>query len=225
MQMRSISPLLLALMLAACGGSDDSSTAPLPPPQPMPVPPPSPMPTPTPMPTPPPMPTPTPQPQPQPPQPQPPQPTPTPVPTTTPTPTPTPTTTPSRFPPSASLANVCTPEGERRFIRSLIDEKYLWYSEVRDAGANTTSTVQDYFDSLLVKTPDRNGLPKDRFSYIGTLDPGEKSSATKLDFGIRWTESNPRRITYVLEGSPADRAGLKRGAVLTDVIAANNMNN
>ena len=64
---------------------------------------------------------------------------------------------------------MCTPEGERRFIRSHMDEIYLWYSEIRDSAANVTGTVEDYFNSLRIATLDHSGKPKDRFSYIRTL--------------------------------------------------------
>ena len=151
-------------------------------------------------------------------------PTSTPTPTPRPTPTPTPTTTPTpgtqQFPPSETLANVCTADGERRFIRSHMDEIYLWYSEIRDSAANVTGTVEDYFNSLRIATPDHNGKPKDRFSYIRTLQDNEKRSPSGPSYGVYWTESQPRRVAYVLKDSPAERAGLKRGAQLVNVLAA-----
>lgn len=72
----------------------------------------------------------------------------------------------STFPPSASLANICTADGQKSWVRSYLDEVYLWYDEVQPADAGAYATVQAYFDALLVRTPDASGQPKDRFSTV-----------------------------------------------------------
>jgi hypothetical protein len=68
------------------------------------------------------------------------------------------------FPLSASLANVCTLDGQQKFVRSFLDEIYLWYDEIPAIKASDFATVPGYFNALLVKTPDANGQPRDRFS-------------------------------------------------------------
>jgi hypothetical protein len=79
----------------------------------------------------------------------------------------TPTTPPSStFGASTDFEGVCTAEGQKRFVRSYLDEVYLWYNEVPAVDANAFTSVPDYFNALLVKTPDVNGLPKDRFSAV-----------------------------------------------------------
>jgi hypothetical protein len=70
----------------------------------------------------------------------------------------------SSFPAAASLANVCTAEGQKRWVRSYLDENYLWWDEIRDVSAASYATPVTYFDALLVKTLDGNGQPRDRFS-------------------------------------------------------------
>lgn len=72
------------------------------------------------------------------------------------------------FPPSSSLANMCTLDGQQRFVRSFLDETYLWYDEIPNVKAADYSTVPAYFNALLVKTPDATGQPKDRFSAVLT---------------------------------------------------------
>ncbi|GAC1607593.1 MAG: hypothetical protein NVS3B2_16590 [Ramlibacter sp.] len=72
------------------------------------------------------------------------------------------------FPLSSSLANMCTLDGQKRYVRSYLDETYLWYSEILSVVAADYPTVPAYFNALLVKTPDANGQPKDRFSAVLT---------------------------------------------------------
>ncbi len=67
--------------------------------------------------------------------------------------------------PSNALANQCTVSDQQRWIRSYLDETYLWYDEIREVDASQHGTVQSYFDALLVSTPDATGQPKDRFSF------------------------------------------------------------
>ncbi|MBC7470896.1 MAG: hypothetical protein H7322_16360 [Ramlibacter sp.] len=72
------------------------------------------------------------------------------------------------FPASSSLANMCTLEGQQKFVRSFMDETYLWYDEIPAVNAADYSTVPAYFNALLVKTPDASGQPRDRFSAVLT---------------------------------------------------------
>ena len=52
---------------------------------------------------------------------------------------------------------------QRNFLRTYLDEVYLWYREIVEVDPNQYTTAADYFLALL-RTPDVNGLPKDRFS-------------------------------------------------------------
>jgi hypothetical protein len=72
----------------------------------------------------------------------------------------------SRFGPSSSLENICTLEGQKRFLRSYLDEVYLWYNEIPEVNPALYNNIPDYFDALLVKTPDAGGQPRDRFSAV-----------------------------------------------------------
>ena len=57
-------------------------------------------------------------------------------------------TTATAFPASASLANMCTPDAEKQWVRSYLDESYLWYDKVRDVTPANYNTVADYFNAL-----------------------------------------------------------------------------
>lgn len=60
----------------------------------------------------------------------------------------------------------CTVDTQKKFVRAYMDEVYLWYREIPEVDAAGFSKVEDYFHALLVRTPDVNGLPKDRFSAV-----------------------------------------------------------
>lgn len=82
-------------------------------------------------------------------------------------PPPEPETPPStRFGASTQLENQCTLEGQKRWLRAYMDEVYLWYNEIPDVNPALYGNIPDYFEALLVKTPDANGLPRDRFSAV-----------------------------------------------------------
>ncbi len=72
----------------------------------------------------------------------------------------------TRFGPSSSYAGICTVEGQKQFVRSYLDEMYLWYREIPEVDPARYTSVTDYFYALLVTTPDAAGLPKDRFSAV-----------------------------------------------------------
>jgi carboxyl-terminal processing protease len=131
---------------------------------------------------------------------------------------------PSVLAASSSLENNCTPSGEKQFIRSYLDEKYLWYSEVAAIDASLYATVTSYFHALLVTTPDASGVPKDRFSFVlGTTDADSLSTGVNVGYGVEWRldEFGRQRVSFVTAGSPADLAGLARGGQMVQVLSGN----
>lgn len=79
----------------------------------------------------------------------------------------------STYGPSSDYAGICTLEGQKRFVRSYLDEVYLWYDEIPQVDASAYDNIPDYFDALLVRTPDASGLPKDRFSAVLPLSSAQ----------------------------------------------------
>ena len=73
------------------------------------------------------------------------------------------------FTPSAQLEGSvagCSLNTQKQFIRSYMDEVYLFYNEIPNVNAAAFNNIPDYFNALLVRTPDANGVPKDQFSAV-----------------------------------------------------------
>ncbi|MEY2953592.1 MAG: hypothetical protein RLZZ401_1679, partial [Pseudomonadota bacterium] len=110
------------------------------------------------------------------------------------------------------------------WVRSWIDETYLWYAEVPQLSAASYSTAVDYFAAL--KTPAKTASGKDKDHYHFTYSTADwvalSRSGVMLGYGIEWqllSASPPRSIVMaqVAPGSMADRAGLARGATVLSV--------
>ena len=123
---------------------------------------------------------------------------------------------------------------EKSFLRSWIDEEYLWYREV-PANLNPASypTAIDYFNVLKSPLFTASGKPKDEFHF--TYDSAEwerlQSSGVSLGYGITWSRlanTAPRTwyASMVEPGSPAAVAGVRRGdrLVLVDNVDFTNAN-
>lgn len=126
-----------------------------------------------------------------------------------------------------------TIDQEKTWVRSWIDETYLWYGEVPTTlKASDYATPIDWFAVLKTPLTTASGKARDRFHYtLGTEAYRLQSNAgVSVSYGIAnaiLKSSPPRdiRIAYVEPGSPAGMAGLQRGAKLltvdgVDVVAA-----
>jgi len=113
---------------------------------------------------------------------------------------------------------------EQTWVRSWIDESYLWYKEVpTNLLPQNYSTPVAYFDVLKTNATTASGKPKDQFHFTYTTAEWE-ASLKGVEFGYGFLlgiERNtpPRRavIAMIEPGSPAARAGLQRGDVLQSV--------
>ncbi|GGC83187.1 S41 family peptidase [Undibacterium terreum] len=113
----------------------------------------------------------------------------------------------------AELANVCTPAGEKSWIRANLDDVYLWYSDIVNVPSVTYSTPSAYFDALLVKS-------KDRFSFTASKSEIDDFFQSGLDIGYGAdlvNENGKLRVTYVQPGSPADQQKIARGAQIIGI--------
>ena len=126
------------------------------------------------------------------------------------TPTPTP-----KFAAPSTLANICTTaDAQKSWVRSYLNDVYLWYQEIVDVPVANYATPETYFDALLVKS-------KDRFSF--TMDQAAAdayfASGTDVGFGATWVQdaNSNLRISYSEPNSPAAAAGLGRGATIVAV--------
>ncbi len=114
---------------------------------------------------------------------------------------------------------------EKSWVRSFIDETYLWFNEVPvTLKAADYTTAQTFFDVLRTPALTASGKPKDRFHFfydsafwyqISTLGaaPGYGFEAALLK------SSPPRdiRVAYTEPGTPATSAGVTRGDRILEV--------
>jgi hypothetical protein len=113
---------------------------------------------------------------------------------------------------SAQYEGICTLETEKKFARAYLDEVYLWYDEIVEVNPDQFTSVADYFNALLVRTPDVNGLPKDRFSTVlpaslvrDLLQP--VAAPLALDPGLLSDHTNTVPITRVVTSPGGRRVG------------------
>ena len=113
---------------------------------------------------------------------------------------------------------------ELTWVRSWIDETYLWYREVPATyQAQSFATPVAYFNVLKTTATTASGKPKDRFHFTYTTAEWEASqNGIELGYGmlLALEQATPPRkavITIVEPGSPAALAGLQRGDVLQTV--------
>ena len=127
------------------------------------------------------------------------------------------------LPPSSQFAQICTSvDPQRRWVRSYMNEAYLWYSEIPVIDASGYPTPTAYFNALLVRKPTASGQPRDRFSFTYPTDAFDNliNSGVEAGYGIEWAiVPNTRivRVAYTEPGSPAAVAEVKRGATVLRV--------
>lgn len=122
---------------------------------------------------------------------------------------------------SQRWAEVCTLEGAKNFTRAYMDEAYLWYREIPAIDPAPYTSIGRYFYDLLTPALDANGQRKDRFSFIVTAADADSITTGEVTaYGLQWeTDAQGRqRVAFVEAGSPAQAAGLARGAELVEVL-------
>jgi C-terminal processing protease CtpA/Prc len=122
---------------------------------------------------------------------------------------------------SQRWAGICTLEGEKSFTRSYLDEVYLWYLDIPLLDPASYTDVTSYFYNLLSPAVDASGRYKDRFSFVvASADADSLLTGAATSYGVQWqTDAQGRaRAAYVEQGSPAQAAGLARGAELVTVL-------
>ncbi len=132
----------------------------------------------------------------------------------------------SCLPANANLyPDACAASGERRWIRSFLDESYLFYrgtaayvaaSPGSREYSNYTGSPSAYFNELTSVANPAN----DRFSFtMSTADASATFGGTgSAGYGIELSSAYPAyRVIYTEPNSPAARAGVPRGATLASI--------
>lgn len=122
--------------------------------------------------------------------------------------------------------SVAENEKVNSWILENMQEAYYWNDKL-PANPDKTQTPDKFFDSILYKynaTTNPNG---DRFSFIEEsaeeLEAGlsGQSTTTGMEYGLflraQGSDNIVAQVFYVLPNSPAQRAGIKRGDVITKV--------
>ena len=108
---------------------------------------------------------------------------------------------------------------ENNWIRSFVNETYLWYDEVVDRDPECCNTPE-YFSLMKTFETTASGNPKDKFSHsVSTKEYRDSQRGVELGYGflIARTTEGFLIILYVEPHSPADNAGLRRGMVISEV--------
>ncbi len=129
------------------------------------------------------------------------------------------------FQPYASLSQQCSSAAaQNNWLRSWINDTYLWYSEVPDLNPNGNSDTEDFFQRLKTPQVTASGADKDKFHF--TYDTDEwialSQSGVAAGYGAQWfliSGLPPRemRVAYVDPGTPAAAAGLQRGDLVVTI--------
>ena len=133
---------------------------------------------------------------------------------------------------STKLGSLTT---EKQWVRSYLDEAYLWYDQVPtvdaaaatysvDTAAGIAGSLNAYLQALKTPALTATGKRVDQFSFTYPTKAWNDyiGAGTTTDNGIHWhlgSPTPPRNfvVTYVDIGSPADIAGVKRGDGLVSI--------
>ena len=158
-------------------------------------------------------------------------------------------------PPAAAVAQSCAPTnpyradatsattvgtltGEKAWVKSYMEQAYLWWEEIPTVNASAAAysdtakveaSLDAYFSALKTPITTASGKPKDEFSFTYPTKAWNDlfQSGAVSGYGIEWYFGSPTpprglRVAFVEPGSPAAAAGVRRGDTLvsTDGVSA-----
>jgi hypothetical protein len=131
--------------------------------------------------------------------------------------------------PALSLAGVAVASlsADKAWLSQTMAADYLWPDEIPGVDPNAArfsdadmawESLTNYFSALLTPGVDAQGRPQDRFSFAYPTQAWERlaDGGVQIGYGVEWSIESPTpprqvRVAYVMPGSPAALAGLKRG--------------
>jgi carboxyl-terminal processing protease len=109
----------------------------------------------------------------------------------------------------------CSVLDETTFVKSTLDEYYLWYRELPDLDPALYDSPEAYLDAVRVRPRDES------FSFITSAAESNayysESQFIGIGFSMKAIGENKLRVTQVFPESPASEIGLARGDYLTAV--------
>lgn len=104
-------------------------------------------------------------------------------------------------------------EAEKAWVRSYLDDVYLWYNEIVDVSAGNYPLPADYFKALLVKSRDRYSFTAPRAEVESVMKEG-----VDVGYGVKWGWAGGSHLFafYVDPNAPA-ALYFSRGAELIAV--------
>ena len=126
-----------------------------------------------------------------------------------------------------------TLEDEKGFVRSYMDEAYLWYLEIPAADGALPAfnasparvVLANWFEALKSPALTASGNRKDRFSFTLPTADWNALSQTGVTggYGMEWTLASPTpprsaRVAYTESGSQAEGAGVARGDMVLSLV-------
>ncbi|MEN9559142.1 MAG: hypothetical protein RLZZ502_353, partial [Pseudomonadota bacterium] len=112
---------------------------------------------------------------------------------------------------------------ENQWLRSYMDEYYLWPNEIPRSPEAWYSSTDDYLNAQRTPFKTESGSMKDRYSFTMPTNDYlnlEEGIAT-ASYGFEWDfvpgAGYSVVVTYTEPGSPAEAAGIKRGDVIVSV--------
>ena len=113
---------------------------------------------------------------------------------------------------------------EKLWVRSWIDDLYLWYREVPKLDITAYKDAVSYFDDLKTPALTPSGKKKDEFHFIYDTATwvALSQSGTEASYGVQWALLAPKPprsvlVAYIQPSSPAAAANLPRGARIVTV--------
>ncbi|WP_346860009.1 S41 family peptidase [uncultured Draconibacterium sp.] len=122
--------------------------------------------------------------------------------------------------PSGTLASEYT-QKVNRFIKSGMEDVYLWYSKMPDIDYRYELNSFDYFDKLLYSDDKWSYMTDDIDALENSFEGIEKSYGYSLAFG-RFTDTQEifAIVEYIYPQTPASVAGIKRGDIIVEMNGA-----
>ena len=103
----------------------------------------------------------------------------------------------------------CSQDGQRSWVRSLMDDQYLWYANQGQPNQAATS-IDAYFQSLLYRPLDRYSFTQTSEAFVQTFATGRRIG---YGYSLVWADAAQTRlrVQFVEPQSPVAAAGLRRG--------------